>query len=213
MKIYVIAATACLLPTMYLQAQEERSSTYLTPGMFSLGTRNTASFFNDDNAMGVGIGGQYRIQVLKKLGTEWYFDYITSKNGTLSFRNDYHFGWSAMYYPTRHPELPRIIQPYLIAGHCFDYSRVAEQANKKNYADRWSMATQAGLGTHVNITSRLDCSLSAQYMLHFGKDIETTIDKGDVVIEKKNNSTPDGHFLVTLSFNYKFFRLWRSNDN
>ncbi|MBL0056811.1 MAG: hypothetical protein IPP31_11645 [Chitinophagaceae bacterium] len=79
----------------------------------------------------MGIGGQYRIQVLKKLGTEWYFDYITSKNGTLSFRNDYHFGWSAMYYPTRHPELPRIIQPYLIAGHCFDYSRVAEQANKR----------------------------------------------------------------------------------
>jgi hypothetical protein len=45
-------------------------------------------------------------------------------------------------------------------------------------------------------------------MLHFGKDIETTGTKGALVIERSDTSTPDGHFLVTLSFNYKFFHLW-----
>jgi hypothetical protein len=64
------------------------------------------------------------------------------------------------------------------------------------------------LGTHINITQKLDCSLSGQYMLHFGKDIATTIKGDEVIIEKKNFSTPDGHLLFTLSFNYKFFHLW-----
>jgi hypothetical protein len=70
------------------------------------------------------------------------------------------------------------------------------------------MATQAGLGTHFNINRRFDCSLSTQYMLHFGKEIQTSVDKGNVVINKKDMSTPDGHLLITLSFNYKFFHWW-----
>lgn len=209
MKNKFLLAALLLLPATYVLAQESQRPTYQSPGMFSLGTRNTVSFFNDDGAVGKGIGGQYRIQFLKRFNTEWYFDYITSKKGSLTFRNDYHFGWSAMYYFSKNIERERFIQPYFIAGHCFDYSKVTEQANKSNSADRWSLATQAGLGTHFNISSRLDCSLSAQYMLHFGKDIETTVDKGNVYIEKKNLTTPDGHFLLTLSFNYKFFHLWK----
>ena len=70
------------------------------------------------------------------------------------------------------------------------------------------MATQAGAGTHFNINPRFDCSLAAQYMLHFGKEIETNITSEVVTIERKNFSTPDGHLLFTLSFNYKFGDLW-----
>jgi opacity protein-like surface antigen len=102
----------------------------------------------------------------------------------------------------------QLLQPYLIAGHCFDYSKVAGQSNKSNSASRTSMATQAGIGTHINITEKLDCSLSGQYMVHFGKDIETTIEGESVVIEKKDFSHPHGHLLFTISFNYKFFNLW-----
>jgi hypothetical protein len=182
-------------------------------GTFSSGTRNTVSMFNDDAAVGKGIGGQSRIQFGKQLNTEWYFDYITSKKGTSTYRNDYHIGWSVMLYSKNNNQFERLFQPYLIAGHCFDYSVVTAQKNKNNFADRFTMATQAGIGTHINITQKLDCSLSGQYMLHFGKDIQATINGEDIVIEKKNFSQADGHLLFTLSFNYKFFHLWNNDSN
>ena len=181
-----------------------------TSGMFSLGTRNTVSMFNDDAAVGTGIGGQFRLQFCDRLNTEWYADYITSKNGHYTFRNDYHIGWSAMLYPGANKHFETFLQPYIIAGHCFDYSVVKEQKNEKNSADRLSMATQAGFGTHLNISKELDCSISAQYMIHFGKEIETNINSEETVsIARKNFSTPDGHLLLTLSFNYKFVKLWK----
>jgi hypothetical protein len=182
-------------------------------GTFSTGTRNTVSMFNEDAAIGKGIGGQSRIQFGKQLNTEWYFDYITSKKGSLTYRNDYHIGWSVMLYTKNNNQFDRLFQPYLIAGHCFDYSKVISQKSKSNFEDRYTMATQAGIGTHINITKSLDCSLSGQYMIHFGKDIETRITDGDVVFEKNNFSSADGHLLFTISFNYKFFHLWNNNND
>ena len=208
MNMKLTMAVLLLNSALNLFAQEEKSQTYQSPGMVSVGTRNTFSMFNDDNAMGKGVGGQIRVQLGKRIGSEWFLDYITSKNGSLTFRNDYHVGWSLMYYPIKAEEGERLLQPYFIAGHCFDYSKVTEQGNLSNYADRWSMATQAGAGTHFNITNRFDCSLSAQYMLHFGKDITSSINKGKVTIEKQDLTTPDGHLLVSLSFNYKLFHLF-----
>ena len=206
MKRYLIIAA--LLQSTALFAQEEGNNDFKAPGSFSVGTRNTFSMFNDDNATGKGIGGQLRLQFSNRINSEWFFDYITSRNKTYTIRNDYHFGWSLMYYPGSNVDFSNLLQPYFIAGHCFDYSKVSEQNNSSNFADRWSMAAQAGLGTHINITPRFDCTLSAQYMLHFGKDIETTIDKDVVTIEKQNFSTPDGHLLFSVSFNYKLFHLW-----
>lgn len=182
---------------------------FKSAGTVSVGTRNTFSMFSDDAALGVGIGGQSRVQFSDRINTEWFGDYITSKNKTYTIRNDYHVGWSVMYYPGNTVDFTNLFQPYVIAGHCFDYSKVSEQKNRSNYKDRWTMATQAGLGTHINITQFFDCSLSCQYMLHFGKEIETSIDNKDVVtIEKKDFSSPDGHLLFSVSFNYKLFHLW-----
>jgi opacity protein-like surface antigen len=177
-------------------------------GLFSLGTRNTISAFNHDNAVGKGIGGQFRIQFSNKINTEWYADYIVSKDRSYTSKTDYHVGWSVMYYLGKNTQFEKLLQPYLIAGHCFDYSIVSEQANKDNSANRLSMATQAGIGTHINITKKFDCSLSGQYMLHFGKEIETDVTNEVVTIEKHDHSSPDGHLLFTLSFNYKFGKLW-----
>ena len=207
MKIKLIIAVLLLTSALHVFAQEEKTETYQSPGMVSVGTRNTLSMFSHDKAMGKGIGGQIRVQLGKRIGSEWFLDYIPSKNDDLTFRNDYHIGWSIMYYPIK-AERERLLQPYFSAGHCFDYSKVMEQGNRSNYADRWTMATQAGLGTHFNITNRFDCSLSAQYMLHFGKEIESSGQKGNLIIEKQNHSTPDGHLLVSLSFNYKLFHLF-----
>jgi hypothetical protein len=172
-------------------------------GTFSLGTRTCFSLFNDDKVVGNGLGGQVRYQLTDHLNTEWYADYITSKNGNYTYRNDYHIGWSMMFYFKNNYNFQKLLQPYLIAGHCFDLSKVAEQASPSNNAKRFSMALQAGLGTHINITSKFDCSLSSQYMLHLGKELETTTDKGAVIIEKKPFSGVDGHLLVALSLNYK----------
>lgn len=207
MKHFFLWATGLLLPASTVFAQ--KNEPYISPGTFSLGTRVTTSMFNDDDAAGMGIGGQFRIQLGKRLGSEWFLDYISSKNGELTYRNDYHFGWSLMYYFSKDAEKVAFFQPYFLAGHCFDYTKVYEQANAANYADRWSMAAQAGIGSHLNLTNRFDCSLSAQYMLHFGKDIKVSGDKEAVLIEKQNHSSPDGHLLITLSFNYKLFHLWR----
>lgn len=199
---------ALLLLAVSCAAAQDKTEALIGPGTFSLGTRNTLSLFNDDESAGKGIGGQFRLQLGNRLNTEWYFDYITSKNGSYTYRNDYHIGWSVMLYPGSNFDFARLLQPYLIVGHCFDYSKVTEQGNKANNAHRLSMATQAGLGTHLNINRRLDCSLSGQYMLHFGKEIETTVSGHQVLIEKKEFTHPHGHLLVTLSFNYKFTRFW-----
>ncbi|MEO7265283.1 MAG: outer membrane beta-barrel protein [Ferruginibacter sp.] len=204
---YCICISFCLLlQSSFLFAQYNND--FNAPGTVSIGTRNTFSMFNDDPGVGKGIGGQTRVQVSDRINTEWFFDYISSKNKTFTNRNDYHVGWSIMYYPGSTVDFSNLLQPYLLVGHCFDYTRLSEQKNKSNYADRWTMATQAGLGTHINITSQLDCSVSAQYMLHFGKEITATIEKDIVSIEKKNYSSPDGHLLFSVSFNYKLFHLW-----
>jgi len=204
----MIIAALLLLPSATLFAQLDEAADFKPAGTFSVGTRNTFSMFNDDPGVGIGIGGQSRVQLSERINTEWFFDYITSKYKTYTNRNDYHFGWSVMYYPGNTTDFTNLLQPYIVAGHCFDYSKVWEQKNRSNSADRWSMATQAGLGTHINITRFFDCSLSAQYMLHFGKEIETTVTKDAVAIEKQDFSSPDGHLLFSISFNYKLLHIW-----
>lgn len=175
---------------------------------FSLGTRNTISLFNEDGAIGKGIGGQARFQFSNRINSEWYADYISSEKN-VTHRDDYHIGWSLMYYPGREVRFERLLQPYLIAGHCFDYSVVSEKGNKKNSADRFSSATQAGVGTHLNITKRFDCSLSGQYMLHFGKGLHSEVNEGVVSIGRDDHTHADGHLLFTISINYKFVNFRR----
>jgi hypothetical protein len=200
-----------LLQSFALLAQMfDRQEEFKGAGTVSVGTRNTFSMFSHDaGSIGVGIGGQSRVQFSDRINTEWFFDYIPSKNKTYTLTNDYHIGWSVMYYPGNTTDFTNLFQPYIIAGHCFDYSKVTDQKNKSNYGERYTMATQAGLGTHINISQFLDCSMACQYMLHFGKELETEIDdKGNVSIENRSFSGPDGHLLVSVSFNYKLFHLW-----
>lgn len=172
--------------------------------VFAVGSRNTFSAFSSDAATGKGIGAQFRVQFAPGLNSEWYLDYITSRTGATS-RNDHHIGWSLLFYLKGNRNFDRLLQPYFIAGHCFDNTTVFETANRANSASRLSMATQAGIGTHLNITPRFDCSLSGQYMLHFGKEIGSGYNNGKLVIRKADHTHPDGHLLFTISFNYKLF--------
>ncbi|HNP47754.1 MAG TPA: hypothetical protein PKL85_02910 [Bacteroidia bacterium] len=182
-------------------------------GTFSLGTRNTYSMFNDipEETHGLGVGGQYRIQFSDHFNTEWYFDYITSSIFNRAIRNDYHIGWSVMYYPGKRVDFSGLLQPYFILGHCFDYTKVFYKNDRSYYSDRASLATQGGLGTHINITRSLDISTSVQYMMHFGKEIEVSEEEGVLHLERNKYSSPDGHLLATVSVNFKFGKLWNKS--
>jgi hypothetical protein len=186
-------------------------------GTFSLGVRSTGSFFGVDGNAGYGAGGQFRLQLLRWLNTEWFADYITTNISDLGKREDFHIGWSVMFYPFRFKQ--KWFQPYLLAGHCFDYTKVtpfstATVDNSHNIESRWSAAAQLGLGTHFHIGNRFDIGFSAQYMFHLGKEIHADVvdnsGQRELHVETHTGNILEGHLLVTLNFNVKIADLWKS---
>ncbi|MDQ3046584.1 MAG: outer membrane beta-barrel protein [Bacteroidota bacterium] len=189
-------------------AQEKLDS---ESGYFQLGVRNTISAFSDDGATGFGFGGQFRIRVLSRVNTDWFADYITTDISGLARREDLHIGWSVLTYPFNHHTTKGKITPYLLAGHCFDYSKVIRNSDQFS-VQKLNSAVQAGLGAHYNITDRTDISLTAQYMMHMGKDLHVHIhDEGGmkkVELSKYQIRGIEGHLLINLSLNVRLFDMW-----
>jgi hypothetical protein len=180
-------------------------------GIFSLGLRTTPSLFNDgkwDN-FGIGSGGHFRLQLSNHVNTEWFADYIKGRIGDFADREDVHIGWSVMLYPFAPVEKLKFLQPYVMMGHCFDYTKIKETRKPDNFAERWSSAIQTGAGVHLNFTQRFDVSLSAQYMIHLGTDLHADLHDGIVVIEKEDGVNLEGHLLTCVSLNYKIADLWK----
>lgn len=179
-------------------------------GLFSLGVRTTLSGFTSSNALasgtGFGIGGQFRLQPAASVNTDWFFDYITENAGDFANRTDYHIGWSVLFYPLKN-QTP-FARPYILAGHCFDYTKLQENANRNNYMERWSSAIQGGIGVHLKLTERLDLSLVGQYMIHLGTDIHEEYVNGQVIFHEEKGGTLEGHLLFNASINYKIADLW-----
>ena len=177
-------------------------------GIFSLGVRTTLSTFNHGSfgSNGLGAGGQFRLQFANRLNTDWFFDYITSPIDDMGTRTDYHVGWSVMYYFTDKPA--PLIKPYILAGHCFDYSELKEHRNPQNRVTRGSSAVQAGAGFHLNLSERMDLSFVAQYMIHLGEDIHAHEHDGVLEFEKHKGSGLEGHLLFHIGINYKIADLW-----
>lgn len=177
-------------------------------GLFSIGLRSTASTFNGDGEnASIGAGGHFRLQLSNRINTEWYFDYLPATN-QYTRRSDLHIGWSVMFYLLKNPT-PKV-QPYIVAGHCFDRTYHFELADKSNNIVRGSSAVQAGAGTHFNLTPRFDISLTCQYMIHLGKDVHSHVDHGVVTFEAHKGGSLEGHLLTSLSLNYKIADLWKS---
>ncbi len=176
-------------------------------GVFSLGGRSTISLFNDvaSSSYGTGLGGQFRLQFADRINSDWFFDYLTSDIGNQVSRTDYHIGWSVMVYPIRKVWL---IKPYLIAGHCFDYTNMKENNDRSNFAERWSSAVQGGIGTHIRLSERLDFSLTGQYMMHLGNHLHPEFSGNQVFFHTEKGASLEGHLLTTLSINYKIRKLW-----
>ena len=121
--------------------------------------------------------------------------------------NEYHIGWSLMYYLKKDNDNTRVLKPYIMAGHCFDNIHVFEINNKVNKLSLVNMATTAGIGTHINITPRFDCSVTGQYMFDFGKEILKQINEDKLLLVKSSYSAVDGHPLIAISFNYKISKM------
>ncbi|HYG51512.1 MAG TPA: outer membrane beta-barrel protein [Flavobacteriales bacterium] len=206
-----IALSVALFTTLCAQAQYTR-----TAGSFELGMRNTVSLFGNNNTAGFGTGGQFRIMLGKQLNTEWFADYIQTDLYAKGKRTDAHIGWSVMFYLLNEPKK---LDPYIIAGHCFDYTRVNVYRTLtepgQEYKSRWSSAAQAGIGCHYYIGQRFNLSLSTQYMLHLGNDIHAELESenGTEVLhveqtDTNNKLTFEGHMLTTLSLNFRIGQLW-----
>ncbi|MFK7783871.1 MAG: outer membrane beta-barrel protein [Crocinitomicaceae bacterium] len=176
-------------------------------GVFSLGVRNTVSAFNghENESPGFGVGGQFRLQFADRVNSDWFFDYITSDIDDVASRTDYHIGWSVLYYLTENPSTR--LRPYLLAGHCFDYT-IIEAYDSGERGTRFSSAVQAGAGVHFNLTPRLDLSFVTQYMLHLGNDLHAEVHNGHLHFHDSHETGVEGHLLFHLSINYKIADLW-----
>ena len=171
---------------------------------------------------GTGVGGQFRLRFSDAVNTDWFFDYITSDILNYAHRTDYHIGWSVLFYPINHlayfhqpKDFKPKFRPFILAGYCFDYSKIEAKdgispLDGALYAERWSSAVQAGLGTHLELSPRFDISLTGQYMIHLGNHIETDYDftSGTLSFHEHKGASLAGHLLVTVSLNYKIARLW-----
>ncbi len=186
------------------------------PGRVSLGLRSSLSLFNHGSTSdaGYGMGGHIRVQLTKRVNTEWFADYLTSNAGIAGYRRDGHIGWSVMYYLSNPEEFQKKLLPYLLVGHCFDYTRLTVRPQGGNVilialpqtASRWSSAIQAGMGSHYNIAPQIDISLTAQYMMHLGNDLEISEKPFRNVVEETAHAGIEGHLLVSLSANFKLMR-------
>lgn len=186
-------------------------------GELQFGMRSTASMFGNDESAGYGFGGQFRLKFRKQINSEWFADYITSNVEDIGTRNVGHIGWSVMFYLKNMDDTyyrnNRFI-PYLIAGHCFDYTRITPlntptEIHSDEFLERWSSATQAGLGLIWNYSQRFNLSLTSQYMVHLGKDIDYEVVNNQLVLtENSGSSSLESHVLVTLSMNVRIADLW-----
>ena len=210
MKIIKLTFLICFLTSVNSYAQpESESTTSSNAGWFTLGGRSTVSLFDLDGT-GLGTGGQFRIQLSNRVNTDWFADYITinMKEGVRS--TYYHIGWSVLYYPFEELRYPKLVQPYILAGHCFDYNEKTAINTPSISKSRWGSAIQAGIGAHFNLSKRFDLSLTAQYMIHLTKELEVEQhENGDIHIQDHSHNSLEGHLLATVSLNYKLFRLWK----
>lgn len=187
---------------------------YAQSGMFSLGARTTTSLFNDGgtDSFGLGLGGQFRLQLAERINTDWFFDYLRSDIGTVGNRTDYHIGWSVLFYPYLKKEndivKSTLFKPFILAGHCFDYTHLQENQNPSNFRERWSSAVQAGIGTHINLNKKLDLTIMTQYMMHLGNHIHAHTSGNTLHLSEEQGASLEGHLLVTLGLNYKIGKLW-----
>lgn len=179
-------------------------------GWFSLGVRTTMNVFSHDG-FGVGAGGQFRLQLSNRISTDWFADYISVNHHGVARSEYLHVGWSVLFYPVKKWQYPNYkAQPFILAGHCFDYNKMTILSAPEISKHRWGAAVQMGIGSHFHLSERLDLTVMMQYMMHLTKELhpeKNEDNKYEIVLEK--GSALEGHLLCTVSLNYKIVKLWK----
>ena len=181
-------------------------------GAVTIGFRTIVSSFTDGDpsAFGYGAGGHMHIQLTNRINTEWFGDVITNNVDNKAHRTDFHIGWSVMYYLIPTKGFTRPLTPYVVAGHCFDETLVRLNGPNGEQGSRFSSAVQAGFGCQYNITPRFNLAMTAQYMLHLGKEIDAEQNAdGSMSIVTHKNAGWEGHLLISISANIKLGKLWK----
>ncbi|MCX7649026.1 MAG: hypothetical protein N2050_00545 [Flavobacteriales bacterium] len=208
---FFFAAGALLggnLEKPFAQTRSEESGTPQA-GWFSLGGRSTLSVFGHDGA-GLGTGGQFRVQLGNRVNTEWFADYILVPYQDFARSEYVHIGWSVIFYPVSKWQWPSSRwQPFVLAGHCFDYNQKTFLGYPGHRRHRWGAAVQAGAGCHLHLSERYDLTLETQYMIHLTPEILPENLNGHQEFVTHSHAGLEGHWLTTLSFNYKVARLWK----
>jgi hypothetical protein len=212
--------TACLLPLMALHAQDSTKAVSKAKqiftdnygGMLSFGARTDVNIFTAaPKSPGIGSGGSVRLQILDRLNTEWFGDYITSSLYNKVHRVDAHIGWNVMFYVLDTKGFTRKFTPFVAAGQCFDYTSVQMNGENQKFYSKSTAAVQMEVGCHYNITPRFDVSLSTLYDLHLGKDLDTDLNPdGTVSITESKGAGWEGHVMIILSAHYKICKLWNA---
>jgi hypothetical protein len=218
MNIKTIFFLTCILILCEVNVFSQDSLSKKESGKLMIGMRSVTSAFSDDGASGMGVGGQFRLKFGSRLNSDWFLDYITTDIQGLAKRTDYHIGWSVLYYPFNSNIKKGKLTPYILAGHCFDWTQVTKNnfSNSNTLlgeAKRFSSAVQSGLGAHYNLADNFDISLTAQYMIHLGNDINTTVFDNEItgqkdVLIKEGDLGLEGHLLINLSLNFYIADLW-----
>ena len=210
--ISLLTIQLCARDSSAIRLTTQKESLRYQGGNFSLGLRSIISSFSHGNPRGVGwgVGGHARLQLLDRLNTEWYADFISNDIHGKAHRTDIHIGWSVMFYLLNPKQFTRKFTPYVVAGHCFDQSIMKINGDGGAKASRFSSAVQAGAGCSYNITPRFDISLTAQYMFHLGDELDAHENsEGVMEIHTHKHAGWEGHLLISMSANYKIAKLWK----
>lgn len=189
-----------------LSAQQD-STQNSGAGQFSLGVRSSISMVYEHqwNRLAFGSGGQFRLRFSDKVNSDWFIDFLTGNLSDFAHRTDVHIGWSMLYYPLTRKN--PFIQPYILAGHCFELLEIKENGNPQNSVSRRSASVQAGIGTHFRLTPRMDLSFVGQYMIHFGTNIRVS-KYPELTFTKPGGIRIQDHLLFHVSVNYQIADLW-----
>jgi hypothetical protein len=184
----------------------------LEGGRFGLGMRNTVNLWNENKMLGMGAGGQFKLAFSPRVNTDFFADIITSRGEALTYRKDYHIGWGVQFALPKSGFGSHRLVPYLIAGQCFDLTKVGFQLHSESPLV-FSAAVQGGAGLSSFVHRNVELNLQLQYMMHLTQHVDLTygIDQGQLEVdyEIEKGASTEGHLLATFSMTFYFLRLWR----
>lgn len=185
------------------------ASNTLRAGRFGLGMRNAANLWGDNQMLGIGAGGQFKLAFSPRVNTDFFADLIDSKGEKGSFRKDYHIGWAVQFGLFKGGFGSRKFVPYIMAGQCFDLTKVGVVYQTASPLV-FSAAVQGGVGVSSFVHRNVELNLQLQYMMHMTQHVHLDWDElGVASYEIDKGASTEGHLLTTFSMTFYFLNLWK----